>query len=117
MGAVAVADSGRLGRKAVAVADSGRLGRRVPDASADAVEMRWQFAPPACHLHSSAHAGGAEGAEVAGRIAESSSAKESDFSLEGVECIVSPATKLDLHVRVPISAVVGKVLLASAQLQ
>merc|ERR1712084_134500 len=52
--------------------------------------------------------GGAEGAKVAGRIAENSSAKEHNFSLEGVECIVSPATKLDLHIRVPISAVMGK---------
>merc|ERR1712060_215509 len=50
------ADSGRLGRKAVAIADSGRLGRWVPDANADAVEIRWQFAPSASHLHSSAQA-------------------------------------------------------------
>merc|ERR1712151_922320 len=61
--------------------------------------------------------GGAEGAKVVGRIAESSSAKEYNFALEGVECIVFPATKLDLHIRVPISAVMGKVLLASALLQ
>merc|ERR1712151_1252859 len=59
----------------------------------------------------------AEGAKVVGRIAESSSAKEYNFALEGVECIVFPATKLDLHIRVPISAVMGKVLLASALLQ
>merc|ERR1712084_180286 len=100
---------GRLGRKAVAIADSGRLGRKAV-ANADAVEIRWQFAPSAGHLHSSAQAsrGGAEGAKVAGRIAENSSAKEHNFSLEGVECIVSPATKLDLHIRVPISAVMGK---------
>merc|ERR1712151_741329 len=43
--------------------------------------------------------------------------QEYNFALAGVECIVFPATKLDLHIRVPISAVMGKVLLASALLQ
>merc|ERR1712084_27053 len=62
------------------------LGRWVPDANADAVEIRWQFAPSASHLHSSAQAsrGGAEGAKVAGRIAENLQQKNTIFLSRGL---------------------------------
>merc|ERR1712060_170081 len=96
--------------RAVGAADTRRKRRR----SGDEVAVCTACQPLAFTCPSR---GGAEGATVAGRIAEISSAKESNFSLEGVECVVSPATKLDLQIRVPISAVMGKVLLASAQLQ
>merc|ERR1711920_107218 len=93
----------------------GRLGRK-PVANADTVEITWQFVPSA-DFHSVPKQGGPKRKsrrQNCMRILQ----PRNPCILEGVECIVSPATKLDLHIRVPSSTDVGnELLLASAPLQ
>merc|ERR1719476_72214 len=105
--AAANAASGRWRWVAVANAESGRW-RRVAAANADAVEIIWQLVPSVTAIVASTIAVPrwiASCAEVAWQCGE-------NFCIVLIccsfKCSVSPATKLDLHIRVLTCAVVGE---------